>query len=237
MNENNIKIGVYYIATGDYKQLFPEFLESVQNFFPPYQKIVKVISDGLEEYASYEKGNVKIELCPRINNYPWPVVTLYKMWHILENFDESCDYICYFNGNATICEHDLDVFDMSKMSVSYHSFNTSNQTYDPWPYINISKDSLAYQENGTYEYIQGGFFFGPKEVIRKMCEEVISMLKNDTGRSIFAQWHDESYLNKWCTLHPELTDKKYILAVYPNEITRTRFVLLRDKRNYNIKRS
>ena len=89
MNDKDIRIAVYYIATGDYKKLFPEFLESVQNFFPPYKKVVKVISDGLEEFKDYEKGNVKVDLCPRINDYPWPIITLYKMWHILENFDET----------------------------------------------------------------------------------------------------------------------------------------------------
>ena len=57
MNNKDFKIAVYYIATGKYKVLFPEFLESVHNFYPDNKKIVKVISDGLEEYSDYEKGN------------------------------------------------------------------------------------------------------------------------------------------------------------------------------------
>ena len=43
MNDSKFKIAVYYIATGNYKNLFPEFLESVQNLFPEHKKIVKLI--------------------------------------------------------------------------------------------------------------------------------------------------------------------------------------------------
>ena len=236
MNDKDIRIAVYYIATGDYKKLFPEFLESVQNFFPPYKKVVKVISDGLEEFKDYEKGNVKVDLCPRINDYPWPIITLYKMWHILENFDEGFDYYCYFNGNAEIHEHDLNVFDMNKITVSYHSFNSKNCSYNPWEYININQNSSAYLKNGTYEYIQGGFFFGPKELFRKLCTEVVDLVKRDTCRYIFAQWHDESYLNKWCVLNPTIVDKKYVFTVYKDELDSTRFVYLRNKNEAGVKR-
>ncbi|MBP5679166.1 MAG: hypothetical protein J6X28_05030 [Bacilli bacterium] len=234
MNDQEIKIGVYYIATGPYKVLFPEFLESLQNFYPPYKKVVKVISDGLEEYAIYEKGNVKVELCPRINHYPWPVVTLYKMWNILENRDDTCDFCCYFNGNAQVFPHDMDVFSSDKLTTSYHSFNTKTIPYDPWPHISLDPNSVAYLENGTYEYVQAAFFFGPRDLFYQMCEEVNAMVKDDTGRYLFAQWHDESYLNKWCVMHPEFVEKKYVLAAYSDDVDETRFVHLRDKRNYDI---
>lgn len=235
MNDNT-RIAVYYIATNNYKNLFPEFVESLQNFFPNCKKIVKLISDGLEEYRDYEKGNVKVELCPRINNYPWPIITLYKMWHILENFDDTCEYMCYFNGNATINKHVQDVFNLDKVTVSYHSFNSNHKAYNPWEYININPVSIAYLENGTYEYIQGGFFFGKKELIKKLCEEVVEMVKYDTNRSIIAQWHDESYLNKWCYMNSNIVDKKYVMTVYPEEIDETKFVYLRPKENYSIKK-
>ena len=234
MNNTNFKIAVYYIATGDYKKLFPDFLESLQNFYPNNQKIVKLISDGLEEYANYEKGNVKVDLCPRINNYPWPVIALYKMWHILENFDNTCEYSCYFNGNALIYEHSLDALDPYKITVSYHSFNSKSKPYNPWPYISISPDSVAYLVNGTYEYAQAAFFFGPSEHIYKLCDDVVNMVKEDSKKHIFACWHDESYMNKWCVMHEKLIERKYILTIYEQDLDKERFVLLRDKNKYKI---
>ena len=70
-----MKIGIYYIATGNYKKLFEQFLETVQNFFPNDEKVVKLIWDNDYEYK-YEQNNVKVETCPKINHYPWPIITL-----------------------------------------------------------------------------------------------------------------------------------------------------------------
>ena len=236
MDDKRYKIAIYYIATGDYKKLFSDFLESLQNFFPNNKKVVKLISDGLEEFKNYEKGNVKVELCPRINNYPWPIVALYKMWHILENYDYSSNYVCYFNANAIVNNHSNDIFDLNKLTVSFHSFNSKSNKYNPWPYIRISENSCAYLKNETYEYIQSGFFFGPNKLIYKMCKDVVDMIKKDTSRYMFAQWHDESYLNKWCVLNETLVDKKYLMTVFKEDIDKERFIYLRDKREYSIKK-
>ena len=233
MNEDKL-IAIFYIATGKYKLLFPEFLESVHNFYPKNKKIVKLISDGLEEYNSYEKDNVKVELCPRINDYPWPIIALYKMWHILENIDDKCEYSCYFNANAIINNHAENALDLNKLNVSYHSFNSKSKPYNPWEHISISKYSTAYLENETYEYIQSGFFFGPTNIIRKMCEDIVTMIKEDTRRYLFAQWHDESYLNKWIVENPKIVKKDYIMTVYKNEVDPYRFIYVRNKNNYTI---
>ena len=234
MDDGKKKIAVYYIATGEYKALFPDFLESLNNFFPEYEKIVKLISDGLEEYASYSKGNVRVDLCPRINHYPWPVVTLYKMWHILENFDDTCDYACYFNANAIVYPHVANVFNMNKITTSYHSFDSKTEHYDIWPCIKLNPKSCAYLENKTYEYIQAAFFFGPNNLMKRLCENIVGMVKQDTNSYIFAQWHDESYLNKWCVENANLVDKKSILSYYKDNIDENRFIQLRDKREYKI---
>ncbi len=234
MNSDS-KIAVYYIATGDYKILFKDFLESLVNFYPSNKKIVKLISDGLEEYNNYEKDNVRVELCPRINHYPWPVVALYKMWIILQNYDYSCEYSCYFNANAIVYMHSSSVFNLNKITASYHSFNSKSELYSPWKYININRNSSAFLENDTYEYVQSAFFFGPNLLFKKMCEEVVELLKYDTRKSFFAQWHDESYFNKWCVLNSDLVDKKYVLTAYKNEVDENRFVFLRNKKEYFVK--
>ena len=231
---NNDKIAVYYIATNKYKKLFPEFLKSIHNFYPNNKKVIKVISDGLEEYSNYQNGNVKVELCPRINNYPWPIIALYKMWHILENFDSTCKYSCYFNANSIIYPHSEIALSLQKITVSYHSFNSKNKIYNPWPHIKINPHSTAYLENETYEYIQSGFFFGPSNLIYKMCIDVNKLLEKDMKRQLFAKWHDESYLNKWCVQNKDLVEKKYIMTVYKKDLDETRFIYLKDKRQYSI---
>lgn len=235
-NRKDIKIAVFYIATGDYKKLFPSFLESLNNFFPKWKKVVKLISDGLDDYDGYNKENVYVELVSKINHYPWPIITLYKMWHIKENIDFSCDYSCYFNANAIIYNHNEEVFDLNKITTSYHSFNKNKELYDPWYAIDIDPKSTAYLENKTYEYVQAAFFFGPSKLIYMMCEDICNMLKQDMNHLLFPRWHDESYLNKWCVLNKSLVDKKYILTAYKDEIDLKKFVYLQDKDNYGIKK-
>ena len=68
-----------------------------------------------------------------------------------------------------------------------------------------------------------------------MCEDVVAMVNKDVNKSMIAQWHDESYFNKWCVLNPDLVDKKYVLTVYSNELDENRFVYLRYKGDYGIK--
>lgn len=230
------KIAIFYIATGPYKVLFSDFLESLQNFYPNNPKLVKLISDGLEEYDQYEKGIVKVELCPRINHYPWPIIALYKMWHILENIDDSYEYSCYFNGNAVIHPHKEELFAFHKLNVSYHSFDNDQVSYDLWSKIHLNPYSSAYLENRTYSYIQSGFFFGKTSLIKQMCKDVLKMIEYDTSRCIFAVWHDESYLNKWCVEHHELVHSDHYMTVYPDLISNTRFIFLREKRDYSIQK-
>ena len=74
----------------------------------------------------------------------------------------------------------------------------------------------------------------PIIAIVKIAETSWFSVREDTKRHIFAQWHDESYLNKWCVLHSELVDKKYIMTVYKDDVDLYRFVYLRNKLNYSI---
>ena len=225
-----MKIGVYYIATGKYKNMFKDFLNSLTNFFPSDEKVVKLISDGLEQYDGYKLHNIYVELCPRINHYPWPIITLYKHYHILENFDESCDYICYINGNGVICKNNPEEwFNPKKITVSYHSFG---ENYNVWGSININKYSTAYLENNTYDYIQGGFFIGPTNLVKYMCHDIVNMLHEDMSRHLFAQWHDESYINKWCEDNYQHVNKKSIMTVYKDKINSSTFIFLTDKNKY-----
>lgn len=223
-----MKIGIYYIATGNYKKLFEQFLETVQNFFPNDEKVVKLIWDNDYEYK-YEQNNVKVETCPKINHYPWPIIALYKFYHIYYNLDDTCDYICYFNTNSTICQHNKRVFDMNKINVSYHSFNDSDHLYDPFKHIDININSVAYLKIYSYKYVQSGFVFAKYTLFKFMCEQIMNYVNRDVLNGIIAQWHDESYLNKFCADYKQLINKDYFLTCYPSAINDKTFILL--KRN------
>lgn len=228
-----MKIGIYYICTGDYKNLFEQFLETVQNFFPNDEKIIKLIWDNNYEYK-YESDKIKVETCPHINHYPWPIIALYKFYHIYNNLDNMCDYICYFNANSTICLHDKNIFDYNKINVSYHSFNDKSHSYDAFKYVNLNKNTVAYLENNSYEYIQSGFVFANYKLFKYLCKEVMKCIDYDISRGVIAQWHDESYLNKFCVEHENLINRDYYMTYYPDSISDKTFILLK-KNTYKYK--
>ena len=70
----------------------------------------------------------------------------------------------------------------------------------------------------------------------KWLKRCVKILLYDTARSMFAQWHDESYINKWCVEHEDIVDKRYVMTVYEDSIDKDWFIYLRDKRDYNIKK-
>ncbi len=47
------------------------------------------------------------------------------------------------------------------------------------------------------DYICGGTWFGNKESIRVMIQELEKNTDVDLGNGIIAKWHDESHLNRW----------------------------------------
>lgn len=118
---------------------------------------------------------------------------------------------------------------MDKINVSYHSFNDSNHLYDPFPNISINKNSVAYLENYSYKYIQGGFVFAKYNLFKFLCEQLINYVNKDVWNGIIAQWHDESYLNKFCEDYKQLVNKDYFFTYYPSAINDKTFILL--KRN------
>ena len=191
-----VHIGIYYIATGDYKKCFKSFIESIQNFYPEYKRTVMLITDGLSEWDGYTDDNLTVRVCPRINHYPWPVVSLYKMYHIAENYDESFTHMCYFNANTQIIKNNKPL-DFNRFNATKHIYSAF-KGYDVFNYVKLNEKSSAYMKNGTYDYVQACFFFGPSYLVMEMCKSVNKMLSQDMNRRMFAQWHDESYLNKWC---------------------------------------
>lgn len=213
--EANKSIGIYYIATGVYKNNFNEFLSSIENFFYGYKKHIILLSDGLGEYDNYKNGNVTIEH-HYIDDMPWPIVTLFK-FHYLLKYKVNDDYIFYINSNAIINPNKLvDWFNPNMITLTKHysyrfGFLTTYELLTP---SDDNPNSQAYIGNITYTYCQGGFFGGPTKKVYDMCEEIIKLIDVDLNNNIIAKWHDESYLNKWAYVHNYNKDIMNITDVF-----------------------
>lgn len=204
---------IYYIATSNYKIGFLHFKKNLSFFYPNKEKVVVIISDGLDEWSGKIEGNIRF-VVRKINHYPWPIITLFKMKLILDFWVDS-DYSFYFNGNL---QYNPDyilpgLLDLEKLNVSRHTFSDPEVKFDGKKFENISPSSLAYI-NEPYTYIHGGFFGGPSEIVKKMCKDVSWMVEEDLKKNIIPQWHDESYLNRWCVSNSDLVTPKKRLFSY-----------------------
>lgn len=162
-------IAIYYIATGTYKLLFEDFYNSVPNFLPQYNKKIILISDGLEEYK--DKEDI---IYHHIDDYPWPIITLFKMDYILRFFDYGSDYHFYFNANSIINKIEFE----------------------------LNKDSLILAQHSCkvlreYNPVQAAFFGGNTQVMLDCCKGVSALVEKGLLANQIPQFHDETYLNIW----------------------------------------
>ena len=236
-------IGIYYIATGIYKNDFTRFLLSVKNFFPENKKTIVLISDGLNQYDGYinKENNISIKHVTIID-YPWPINTLFKMKYIADNIIDA-DYSFYFNANADILPiKTYEWFDKDNLILAYHKdwFNNDCHTYKFCePYMD-NPNSVSYIGTTDYTYVQGAFFGGPTKKVLEMCKSVNDMITIDLQNNIIPRFHDETYLNKYNYLY----DNAYIVNVLISEIWNdknnlvniesTQFILLHEN-IYNLK--
>ena len=191
-------IGIYYIATGIYKNNFKSFFDSLNNFFEGYIKKIILLSDGLDEYINYNVNEISIEH-HHIDDYPWPIVALFR-FHYLLKYKTNCDYIFFFNSNSIIQSNKrIYWFDENKINVTKHFFYKSGilTTYELMLPSDDNPNSTSYIGNINYIYCQSGFFGGPSDKIYQMCEEIQKMINIDLNNNIIAKWHDETYFNKW----------------------------------------
>lgn len=205
-------LAIYYIATSNYKSGFEHFKKNLHHFFPNFKKTVIVISDGLSQYDGVEENGITYKVF-NIQHFCWPIISLFKMKFILD-FKVDCDYVSYFNGDLQ-CNTNYDYYNsninFNKLNATFHTHSNDSIIYDGGNFACIDINSKAFI-NKPYKYIQGGFFFGPSHIVYKMCKDVYEMCENDLLNNIIPQWHDESYLNKWCVENKELVNKQRFMS-------------------------
>lgn len=191
------KLGIYYIATSNYKDGFDTFRKSIKYFMPNVEKTIIVLSDGLQEFNLINSENVNI-IVHKIEHLPWPLITLLKFHYIYKYKSENFDYICYCNADLQFNTNCFNYhFNENKINLCAHVNSHNFEVIDDFKFeYNKNKNSMSYIEN-SYKYCMGGFIYGPNRLFIDMCKDIINMIDKDLLNNIIAERHDESYLNKW----------------------------------------
>ena len=190
-------IGIYYIATGSYKVYLDGFVRSLALFRVGEAKRLVLLTDEEVDTSGYD---IEVEQ-HRVSDAPWPIVTLLKMWYIAKYRGEY-EEVYYFNANCQVVA-DIPACE-GRMLLTRHTHSLGGD--DGHVFLKVADDdprSYAYIGVHDYVYVQGGFFGGAAEVVYAMCDDVGRWVERDLLCRVVPKWHDESYLNRWWTMHGE----------------------------------
>jgi len=215
-------LGIYYLATSIYSIGFKNFIKDLNLFLPEVDKTIIILSDELSSYDGKVIDGIKYKHC-YINHYPWPIITLFKMYHIYTNrgnydYVMYCDSTLIYNRNTKV---NLDTWlNSERIILTRHAMSNLNDDSDGSSFncYPIQNSSSYIDPETKFKYVQAGFFFGPSNLVYKMCYEIIEMIKHDMNSRIIPKWHDETYLNKWQVSNPELVDNSNkIISLYEED--------------------
>lgn len=170
-------IGIYYIATGQYTMFAEEFVNTVRYFWPEQKK--KVVLIGSSDLQKYVKSDEDLTIMySEINDYPWPIIAMYKFNLLMQNKIDGVDYHFIFNGNTVFCN--------VKFNWSFFEDNTT-----------IKCTQHAAYESKRTDYIQGGTVCIPDGLFDKFCNEHVRRVNEYMQKKhIVPRWHDETVLNE-----------------------------------------
>ena len=201
MSISKKSIAILYICTGDYSVFWKEFYENFEEYFcPSYHKTYFVFTDKLE--IAYENnGNVRRI---KIDDQPWPIITLLRFNIFLSIKDKlkDYDYLMFSNSNIR-CRREVspeelipDIEKKEGLTVVQHPGYAWSNKID-YPYERRS-ESLAYIPwNCGKKYVIGALYIGNRNCFLEMAEELDRNVKEDLKNRVIALFHDESHLNRY----------------------------------------
>ncbi len=195
-------IGILYICTGPYKVFWKDFYNSFQKYFlPEYEKHYYVFTDGdkLEE-----EGNTEYIHYYKIENLPWPLITLLRFRFFLKAEEELKNYqfLMFVNANMVCDDYVYSKEFLPDIKRGEKLFFTKHPGYckeKPWntPLDRNKKSSAYIPYNRGNIYVIGALFGGYTESFLEMTRTLDERICEDLKRGIIAKWHDESHINHY----------------------------------------
>ena len=194
-------IDIFYIATGVYTTYFDNFLCTVHNFLPSYNKRIHVISDGLKEYNGYNENGISINVIFQMD-LPYPIIPLLKSKFISYNLTDDMKYVFYFDADTIFLEKDDEYWEIFIKDIDNGNFLLSNHPGNYYRTYSIPDTSKAFIAPGFFYYtIISSFYGGSIDGMKKICEKELSMISSDLTSHV--NGHQSHYI-------PPLFDQDYV---------------------------
>jgi hypothetical protein len=215
-------IGIFYIATGSYKQFFNDFLYSLKYMLPNEYKKLIVISDGLKEYDHTYISNVNIFVEDFID-YPYPSININK-FQIIDHYAKkhNIDDIIYFDSETKIRDGFDDNFYNDLISLGRSKFVSLippyfvNYTFRDYMYVIDNHSLYGIPENFNdfeffndiidtdYKWIRTSFFVCSKEILNELYLLIKDFITyNYRVMGLKLNYSDEFYVNYLNVYYPE----------------------------------
>jgi histo-blood group ABO system transferase len=185
-----MKIGLLIIATNKYISFVNPLLESVKKYFMVGHEVTPFVFTNMKA----PEGTVEI----KIGHEPWPMPTL-KRYH---NFCSACeqlsdmDYVYYSDADMRFVAPVGDEILGDLVMTNHPGFY--NKSRDDFPYERRGQSSACIPRGFGVNYFAGGFNGGKVCRFLQMSDTIIDMVDADERNGLVAEWHDESYMNRYC---------------------------------------
>lgn len=188
------RIGLLIIATNKYEIFIEPLLRSVEKYFFKKEPVdIYLFVD--KKYHGLHLSRLNIVQIP-IEHKPFPYATLYR-YKYFSTFRQliTSQYIFYLDVDmrivAPIGEEILPT-DCSLVGTIHPGFYKGGGS---WCVDEKSNAFTPYYDRK--KYYAGGFNGGTNEAFLTMSRVLSEAITEDESRGVMAEWHDESFLNKW----------------------------------------
>lgn len=194
-NSSHLKtLGIITIATGKYFQEFiPELKNSVDQYF-------KFSSYKINFYCLTD-SNVSLAGVTNIptKHYGWPFSTLLRYRWIKQylNIFQEHDYLLYMDADMRVVSTPPEsIFSYPIVAVRHPGY-----LHSPGAFEIDRQDSCYVPPPLRKNYYQGCFWGGQTANISHLITSLSKMVEDDLSLGNIPIWHDESYLNKYLSIH------------------------------------
>lgn len=210
-----MNIGIVYIATGIYAELWKDFYPTCECFFcTDAEKGFEVFTDS-PQLLSMQLRNVFFH---SITDLGFIVNVSSKSKFICDmasTLATKYDYVFYMNGNFKFVEPILSIEVLPDSEHDYLTVLSFGRYYQGIPLEQLpydrNPDCQAYIPIGEgVTYYQASFYGGRTLELLQLSEWCARRIDEDLRNRIVARFHDESYLNRYLLdRHPRTVDEVY----------------------------
>ncbi|MCH5293266.1 MAG: hypothetical protein J1E07_06005 [Treponema sp.] len=198
--EDLSKIGILYICTGQYSLFWSDFYRTFSDRFCNASELHFFVFSDREDMLL--GGNDSAVHFKKIDNQPWPLVTLlrFNIFLSVEPDLMEMDYLFFFNANM-VCkemvmeEEILPSPDERLVFVRHPGYMNTGKIFMPYDRNPHSSAYIPYNRGDLY--VIGAVEGGEAAAFIALCRMLKDNIEKDLKQNIIAKWHDESHINHY----------------------------------------